>query len=90
MGPFIQMAKPPRITLYSTSRCPHCKQLKSFLRQHRIPFGEQNIERNKRAYIEFQRQGRQSVPMLIVGQQVIFGFDRGRILKALNQAGIKV
>ena len=84
------MAKPPRITLYSTSRCPHCEQLKSFLRQHRVPFGEQNIERNKRAYLEFQRQGGRAVPMLVIGQQVIRGFDRSRVLRALKQAGIKI
>ena len=81
------MPKPPRITLYSTSRCPHCEQLKSLLRQHKVSFMEQNIERNQRAFREFQRHGGRAVPLLIIGQQVIRGFDRKKILKALGQAG---
>ena len=90
MSPCKQMAKPPRITLYSTSRCSHCKQLSAFLRQHKIPFGEQNIERNQRAYLEFQRHGGRAVPLLVIGQQVIRGFDRKKIEKALGKAGIAV
>lgn len=72
-------AKPPRITLYSTSRCPHCRQVKQWLQQHKLRFQEFDVERNQRAFKEFQRVGGRGVPVLMVGQQKIDGFNRKRL-----------
>ena len=80
--------KAPRITLYSTSSCSHCRQLKQWLRQHRIPFREMDIQRNPRALREFQRHGGRGVPLLLVGDSAIRGFDRQKIARQLRSAGL--
>lgn len=69
----------PRITLYTTSRCPHCRELKGFLKQRGLRFRELDVERNRRAFAEFQRLGGRSVPLLRIGDAVVRGFDRKRI-----------
>ena len=76
---------PPRITLYSTSRCPNCRRLKQWLTQHRLRFQEFDIERNQRAFKEFQRLGCRGVPVLLVDRQQVNGFDPKRLQKVLGQ-----
>ncbi len=78
------MARPPRITLYSTRRCPHCRQLKTWLQQRGLRFQEFDIESNRRAFKAFQRLGARSVPVLLVGEQRIDGFDRQRLQRLLG------
>ena len=83
------MTKVARITVYTTSRCAHCHRLVAFLRQQGIRFSEQNIEHNRRAFIEFQRHGGKSVPLTLIGQNRLDGFNPDKLKKALSKAGIK-
>lgn len=82
--------RPPRITLYTTRQCPHCCQAKAFLQRHHIPFSEQDVERNQRAFLEFRRQGGRSVPMIVIGQQRLNGFDAKRLAQLLTKAGFQL
>ena len=74
--------------MYTTTRCAHCHRLTAFLRQQGVRFSEQNIERNQRAFIEFQRQGGKAVPMVLIGRQKLNGFNPGKLKHALTKAGI--
>ncbi len=80
--------KQPRITLYSTSGCAHCRQLKQWLQQRQIRFQEMDVQRNARAFKEFQRQGGRAVPLLMVGGRKIQGFDPKRLPAKLRKAGV--
>ncbi|WP_456448835.1 glutaredoxin family protein [Thiolapillus sp.] len=82
--------KQPRITLYSTSGCAHCRQLKQWLQQRRIGFQEMDVRHNARAFKDFQRQGGRAVPLLIVGGQKIQGFDPKRLPAQLRKAGVNL
>ena len=73
----------PRITLYSTRRCPHCRQLKQWLRQRGLRFQEFDIEHNARAFKEFQRLGGRGVPVLLLNGQRVDGFDPKRLQRLL-------
>ena len=81
--------KVPRITLYSTRGCAHCRQLKQWLKQHQIPFRDMDIQRNPRAMREFQRHGGRGIPLLLVGDRTIQGFDPKRLTSELSKAGIE-
>ncbi|HDK38613.1 MAG TPA: glutaredoxin family protein [Thiolapillus brandeum] len=82
--------KQPRITLYSSSGCNHCRQLKQWLQQHQIRFVEMDVQRNARAYKDFQRHGGRGVPLLLVGGTPIKGFDPKKLPKQLRKAGINL
>ncbi len=77
-------AKTPRITLYTTGRCPHCRRLKAFLQQRGLTFRELDVERSRRALTEFQRLGGRSVPLVQIGDAVVRGFDRRRLEQLLK------
>lgn len=82
------MPKQVKVTLYSTSRCPHCRRVHELLKKHHVNFLEQNVERNRRAYKEFIKLGGRSVPLLSIGNQVIMGFDSKKIEAALQQLNL--
>ncbi len=84
------MKKPPHITLYSTRQCSHCRQAKAFLRKHKIPFVELDVERNKRAFVQFQRAGGRGVPLIIIDKKTYNGFDPKQLAKGLKQVGFDV
>ncbi len=82
--------KTPRITLYSSHGCSHCRQLKAWLKQHGLPFREFDIQRNARAFKDFQRLGGRGVPLLLVGEQRIQGFNAKTLPARLRKAGVSL
>jgi glutaredoxin len=84
------MNKAERVTLYTTRQCPHCRQVKAYLKQHKIPFAEFDVERNRRAFSEFQRIGGRGVPLLTVGKRIINGFNPKLLAQTLRQSGFDV
>ncbi len=82
--------KQPRITLYSTPSCTHCRQLKQWLQQHRIRFVEMDVQRNARAFKDFQRHGGRGVPLLVVGERKIQGFQAKQLPAQLRKAGVSL
>lgn len=71
--------KSPRITLYSTRNCPHCQRAKQYLQQRGLQFQELDVQQNVRAQKAFARLGARGVPVIMVGDTRIDGFDRGRL-----------
>lgn len=76
--------KAPRLTLYTTSRCPHCRQLKAWLSKHNLRFQEFDVERNQRAQKTFARLGGRAVPVLMIGEQRVDGFDPKKLARLLK------
>ena len=75
----------PRITLYSTGNCPHCRQAKEYLERRGLRFQEFDVQRSARAQKAFARLGARGVPVIMIGETRIDGFDRRR-LDALLQS----
>jgi glutaredoxin len=75
--------KMPRITLYSTAGCAHCKRLRQWLQQRGVRFQEFDIQRNQRAFKAFSQLGARGVPVLMIGERRIDGFDPKRLDKLL-------
>jgi glutaredoxin len=78
----------PRIRLYTASGCGHCRQLKAHLQRLKVPFQEFDISRNRRAQADFQRLGARGVPVLLVGEQRVDGYDPRQVEKLLRAAGV--
>ena len=70
------MAKPKRITIYTTSRCSVCDQAKKYFKQRRIPFVEFDVQRSKRGIKDFQRMNGRGVPIIMIGDKRVDGFDK--------------
>jgi glutaredoxin len=77
-----------RVTVYSSSNCANCRQLKNWLQQHNIRFTDLNIEKNRRAFTDFQRLGSRGVPVLLIGKSRIDGFQPKRVEQELRRQGL--
>lgn len=73
------------VTLYSAAWCGYCKQAKRWLTTLGVPFDERDIERDAGAAEEHRAAGRgyRGVPLLVVGDRAIRGFDRPKLESAL-------
>lgn len=59
--------------------CPHCRQAKHYLQRMGLRFQEFDVQNNSRAQKAFARLGARGVPVIIVGETRIDGFDRKRL-----------
>ncbi len=57
--------------------------MKAWLSQRQIPFTDKNVREDAVALDELKRMGYNSVPVTLIGDERILGFDQERLAKAL-------
>jgi len=73
------------IKVYSTPACPYCITLKTFLKEHSIEFEDIDVSQDKKALDEMvKKSGQMGVPVIDIDGEVIIGFDKEKISKALG------
>ena len=78
----------PRIVLYSTSWCPHCKAAKEYFTRNDIPFINRDVEVDQDAMeLLTGKYKSQGVPVIVIGDdaEVVKGFDEKRFEKTLEK-----
>jgi glutaredoxin-like YruB-family protein len=74
-----------KVVIYSTPTCPWCQRAKEYFSQKDIPYLEYNVAENKDAAKEMIRKsGQMGVPVISIGDQVVMGFDQGRLDSPLS------
>jgi len=85
---------PIPIVLYGLTSCAHCKEVRQLLQDRRIPFecifvdlltGEERSE-TLRALRRVNPEV--TFPTVVVGDEVIIGFKRERLVEVLSKAGM--
>jgi glutaredoxin len=61
--------------------------VKEFLSREGHTFETRNIEEDDAAYDELMKMGARSVPVTVIDDQIITGFDQARLRAALTAAG---
>ncbi|AXS80951.1 glutaredoxin family protein [Dechloromonas sp. HYN0024] len=74
----------PAVVLYATSWCGYCKMTREFFAANGIRYTEQDIEQSSAAYKEHRRLGGNGVPLVVVGDQVIKGWNEGELRQLLG------
>ncbi len=75
--PAVDTSKPrsAQVTMFSTSWCPHCRRAKAYFAQKGVAFREVDIEASDDGRREFEAFGGRGVPLIIVGERRMRGFD---------------
>ena len=91
-SPIVPQAVPnlkyPKIVLYSTSWCPHCKAAKEYFTRNNIPFINRDVELDSDAMdLVTGKYKSQGVPIVVIGDDavVLKGFDEKRFEKAVEK-----
>ena len=82
------LQKYPKIVLYSTSWCPHCKQAKEYFTKNNIPFINRDVELDDAAMSDLTKKYKsQGVPVIVIGDDktILKGFDEERFQKAVKE-----
>ena len=80
--------KAPRVLLFSAARCAHCARARALLRAQGVPYQELDVVRSAAAAARFRRLRARGVPVLLIGNRRIDGFQPDAIRQALRQAGL--
>jgi glutaredoxin 3 len=73
------------VTIYTTPTCGYCRHAKEFLRQRGIQFTECDVSVDRAGAEEMVRKsGQMSVPVIVIDDEVVVGFDRARLEQLLN------
>jgi glutaredoxin len=85
----VQPSRPPgrndaQVTMYSTQSCGHCARARRYFDRQGVAYQDHDIERSQTARRAYQSLGGRGVPVIVIGDKVIHGFDEGQIRRALN------
>lgn len=76
------------VVVYTTPTCPYCKQAKNFLSQRGVKFTKHDVSVDRAAAEEMiQKSGQMGVPVILVDDEVVIGFDRARLEQLLANRG---
>ncbi|MBI2610998.1 glutaredoxin family protein [Candidatus Kaiserbacteria bacterium] len=78
------MAKQSEVTIYTTPTCHFCHMAKEFFAEHKVPFAEHDVARDLvRRKEMIEKSGQMGVPVIFVGNELVVGFDEGRLRELL-------
>jgi len=74
-----------KVIVYSTPTCPFCMMTKNFLRDNKIDFEDIDVSSDREKAQEMvQKSAQMAVPVIDIEGEIIVGFDKERIRKALG------
>ncbi len=77
--------KQPKVIVFSTPTCSFCNTAKRYLREKKIQFTDIDVSRNMSAARDMQRRtGQTGVPVLLINNRPVVGFDKPRINRMLG------
>ena len=76
----------PQVKMLATSWCGYCARARAYLNSRGIPFQELDVEKSAQGRQEYRELKGRGVPIILVGNQRMNGYDQGR-LEAMLRAG---
>ncbi|MEC0179007.1 glutaredoxin family protein [Paenibacillus favisporus] len=74
-----------KVIVYTSTNCPHCRQVKGYLADKGIEFEERNIETNDEYAQQVWDMGVRAVPLTVIGENRVLGMNTTQFEKFLNQ-----
>lgn len=73
------------VVVYSTEACVYCRMAKDFFMENKIDFTEKDVYMDEEARNEMVKMtGQSGVPVIVIDDEVIIGFDKGKIKELLG------
>lgn len=72
------------VIVYTNTGCPHCEQVKNFLKEHNIEYDERNVSASKEYFDQLRERKVSSVPATFIDGKLILGFHEKRLRRFLE------
>ena len=76
-----------KVRIYTAVWCSYCKKAKAHLATRGVPYDDVDVEASERGRSEFNQLGGRGVPVILVGNQRMDGFDASGLDAMLAGAG---
>lgn len=73
-----------KVTVYTSNTCGYCHLAKDFLKENGVEFEEKNVSTDTVARKELMSKGFMGVPVIFVDEEVVQGFDKGKLTELLG------
>lgn len=74
-----------QVTIYSTPTCHFCQQAKEFFKENNVEYTEHDVAADQEKAQEMvTRSGQMGVPVIFIGDDMVIGFDEGRVRTLLG------
>ncbi len=75
-----------KVVIYSTPYCHFCTLAKKYLSDKGVAYTEHDVARDETAAEEMvKKTGQMGVPVIIIGNEIVVGFDRPLLDKLLAE-----
>nr|WP_319776154.1 glutaredoxin domain-containing protein [uncultured Sphaerochaeta sp.] len=79
------MERQPKVIMFSTPSCSFCVAAKRYFREKNIRFTDVDVSRDEKAAQDILRKtGQRGVPVILINNRPIVGFDKNKINSMLN------
>lgn len=75
------------VVIYSAAWCGYCKKAKAYMDSKGVRYREVDVETDAGGREEFAKLGGRGVPVILVGENRMDGFDQARLEAMLKAAG---
>lgn len=75
------------IVMLGAEWCGYCQRLKAALDTAKVSYTELDVEDGGPGYDAFVALGGRGVPVTVIGQDVVYGYDTGRLGTLLSERG---
>jgi len=76
-----------KVKVYSTPTCPYCVMAKDFFKDQNVDFEDVDVSKDHDAAKEMiEKSGQQGVPVIDIDGEIIIGFNKPAIEKALEKS----
>ena len=73
------------VTVYSTPTCTYCQLAKQFFGENNVEYTEHDVSADNTKLQEMvEKSGQMGVPVIEIDDQVVVGFDEGRVKEMLG------
>ena len=75
------------VIIYSTPTCAYCKATKAFFKEHDVAYTDYDVAADKdKAQEMINKSGQMGTPVIFIGDDMVIGFDEGRLKQLLGIA----
>jgi len=68
-----------KIKIYTSSTCSHCSAAKEYFKEREYSYEERNVSTDPSAKKELMKMGYMGVPIIMVDDEVIEGFNKNKL-----------
>ena len=74
-----------KVTIYSTPTCHYCNLAKEYFDANKVKYDSFDVASNMEKRREMmEKSGQLGVPVILVGDEIVVGFDKERLAQLLN------